>query len=169
MKISTKEMVTSGLLIALAVILSNPMFKLMGSIGLDAIPAFFGASVISPLMGGLVGGIAHIVSAMLTGFPFSLPVHLVVMVMMFITCYLYGVSRKKFNPYVAMIVGIVMNGPVTLLISAYTAKLFGIEFSGMAMFLALLGPLTLVSSANIVIAEVIYGLVGHQLEKSLES
>ena len=41
MKITTKEMVTAGLLMAVSVILSFPVFKIMGSIGFYALPAYF--------------------------------------------------------------------------------------------------------------------------------
>ena len=168
MKISTRELVLAGLLSAMSVILSFPVFKVMGSIGFDAIPAFFGASLISPVMGGLIGGIAHIVSAMLTGFPFSLPVHLGVMMMMFVTCWSYGVARHKINRYAAVAVGITMNGPVTLLVAALIAKAIGAEFAGMVMFTALIGPLTLVSAINVVLADMLVGLVGSRFQKSFE-
>lgn len=169
MKASTKELVLAGLLIAMSVILSFPLYKVMGSIGFDAIPAFFGAALINPVMGGLIGGIAHIVSAMLTGFPFSLPVHLGVMMMMFVTCWSYGVARHKINRYAAVAVGIVMNGPVTLLVAAYIGKALGAEFAGMFMFTTLIGPLTLVSAINVVLADVLFGVVGSRFQKTIKA
>lgn len=162
-KITTREMVLSGLMIAIAVILSMPLFKIMGSIGLDAMPAFFSAATISPMMGGFVGAIAHMISAAFTGFPFSLPVHLAVALVMFLTCFLYGYTRAKFNRYLAVIVGIVMNGPVNLFVAAMLSKALGMEFAGMMMFTILIGPLTLAASVNVIVAEVLTSLIGDRV------
>ncbi len=159
MKLSIKEMVTGAMLMALAVVLSYPMFKILGSIGIDAVPAYFGAAFIGPMVGGLVGGFAHIISAMLTGFPYTLPVHIAVMLMMFVTCYIYGVVREKTNRYIASVVGVILNGPITLFVSAYMSQFLGLEFAGMAMFTFLFGPLLIASIVNVVIAEVLYSIL----------
>lgn len=167
MKISTKEMVTSALLIAVAVILSFPMFKLMGSIGFDALPAYLGAVVLGPALGGVIGGLAHLVSALLTGFPLG-PVHIVVMVTMFAACYAYGYTRQKTNRYVAIAVGIIMNAPVSLLFSAIAAQLI-LGAPGVGLFMSMIGPLTLASAVNVILADVVYGLVGSTLKETVRA
>lgn len=164
---TTKELTAAGLLIAIAVILSYPMFKLMGSIGFDAMPAFLGAGVLGPVAGGFIGSIAHMVSALLTGMPLSLPIHLVVGATMFLSCYVYGWARKKTNRYVAIILGIVANGPLSLGISSLAALGLGLPFAGMLMFGTLILPLTLAASVNVILADVIYGLIGLRLAKGI--
>ncbi len=164
---TTKELTAAGLLIAIAVILSYPMFKLMGSIGFDAMPAFLGAVVIGPIAGGFIGSIAHMVSALLTGMPLSLPIHLVIAATMFLSCYAYGWTRKKSNRYLAIIVGIVTNGPISLGVSSLAAMALGLPFAGMLMFGTLIVPLTLAASVNVILADVIYGFIGLQLSKSI--
>ncbi|MDA3845400.1 MAG: ECF transporter S component [Vallitaleaceae bacterium] len=164
---TTKELTAAGLLIAIAVILSYPMFKLMGSIGFDSMPAFLGAAVIGPIAGGFIGSIAHMVSALLTGMPLSLPIHLVVAVTMYMSCFAYGWTRKRSNRYLAIIVGIVMNGPISLGLSSLVAMAIGYPFAGMLMFATLIVPLTLAASVNVIIADVIVGFIGLRLSKSI--
>lgn len=163
MKFTTRKIVFAGLMIAFAAVLAQ--FPINGSIGLDALPAFFAAVAISPLIGGIVGFIAHMIIATAAGFYLSLPVHIVVAIMMFVSCYGYGVVRVKVNRYVGIVVGILLNGPVTLAIAAVIAKLFGGELSGMPMFLLLIVPLTLTATVNIILADVVYGLTYKHVEK----
>lgn len=166
MKIGTRELVMTGLLIALAAVLAQ--FPINGSIGLDAMPAFFGAVAVSPLLGGFVGAIAHLLIASFSGFVFGLPLHIVVALTMFFSCYIYGYVRRKGNRYLAMVIGIIMNGPISLAISALAASIFGMGFSGMPMFLALIVPLTVAASINVIVADVLYGVVGSQIRNSLK-
>lgn len=164
MKITTRELVLTGLMIALAAVLAQ--FPINGSIGLDAMPAFFGAVAITPVLGGFVGAIAHLLIASFAGFMFTVPLHLVIAGTMFLSCFVYGYIRKHSNRYLAMGAGILMNGPVSLMITAFAAGLLGMEFSGMMMFLALIGPLTIVAAINVILADILYALVGAYVPKS---
>ncbi len=157
MKLTTKELVIMGLMLALAAVLAQ--FPINGSIGLDAMPAFFTAAALTPVLGGVVGAIAHLLIAGISGFVLGLPVHIVIAVMMFASCFVYGYVCKSVNRYVAVVAGVVMNGPVSLFVAAFFAKLLGAEFSGMVMFLALVLPLTMTAAINVVLADVIYGIV----------
>lgn len=164
MKTNTKEVVIAGLMIALSFLLSLPIFKVMaGSIGFDAVPAFFTAATIGPMMGGFVGALAHMITAIFTGFPFTLPVHIAVMIMMFVTCYAYGYARVRTNRYIAGLIGVVINGPINLAVAAAMSQALGLGFAGMTMFIALVGPLTIVAAINVVIAEVLVSLVGNRV------
>ncbi len=160
MKITVKQMVIGGLMIALSVILSLPQFKIMGTIGLDAMPGFFAGAAISPGIGGIVGAVAHLVSALLAGFPFGLPLHLLVTIFMFLSIYAYGYFRKIMNRYVAVVVGIVMNGPVSLAASAMFALVLGAPFAGIPMFMALIVPLSIAATVNVILAEILMTIVG---------
>lgn len=153
MKITTKQMVMAGLLLALSAVLSQ--FPIMGSIGLDAMPAFFGAVIISPVIGGLIGLVGHLLIAMYTGFPLTLPAHLLVGSLMFLTCYIYGVTYRKFHYLLADVVAIFLNGPVALLLTAYFLKILGAQFSGALMFMTLLMPLTITSAVNVAAAQAV--------------
>ena len=162
MKITTKDLVTTGLMIAMAAVLAQ--FPIYGSIAFDALPAFLAAVMMGPVLGGFVGFIAHLMVAMFTGFPFSLPLHLVIAVMMFISCFIYGKVRQSHNRYLAMALGIIMNGPVSLAFISIFAKILGLPFSGLIMFTSLLLPLLIGAMINIVVADVVYGIIKEKIK-----
>jgi uncharacterized membrane protein len=162
MKITTKELVTTGLMIAMAAVLAQ--FPIYGSIAFDALPAFLTAVMIGPVLGGIVGFIAHLLVAMFTGFPFSLPLHLLIAVLMFVSCYIYGKVRQSHNRYLAMALGIIMNGPVSLALISIFAKILGMPFSGMIMFSTLILPLLVGSMVNIVVADVVYSIIKEKIK-----
>jgi uncharacterized membrane protein len=160
--ITTQRMVIMGMMIAMAAVLAQ--FPLFGSIGLDALPAFFTAALLGPVLGGIVGVIAHLLIAAFTGFPFTLPLHLIVAAMMFVSCYAYGVIRVKHNRYVAIIVAIVLNGPISLGLVALVAQWMKAPFSGLPMFMALIIPLFIGAAINVVMADVIYGMIKERIK-----
>lgn len=162
MKLTTKKMVVTAMMIALSVILSFPQFKINGSIGFDALPAFLGAIILGPILGGVIGFIGHMTSAALTGFLMTPLVHFVVAIFMFISCALFGVARLYTNRYVAVVVGIVLNAPVTLAVAAFVIDLSA-PGAFTPTFMALILPLTIASSVNVIMAEMIYTLAGKQL------
>lgn len=158
MKITTRNLVITGVMVAMSLIWAQ--FPVSGSIGFDAMPAFFAAAAVSPVVGGVVGIIAHLLIAMVAGFPSSLPVHLVISVTMFLSCFVYGVLRKRTNRYVAVLGGIVMNGPVALFIAASFGKVMGITPSILAMFLGLLPILLPAAAVNVILADILYDIIG---------
>jgi len=162
MKITTKDLVTTGLMIAMAAVLAQ--FPIFGSIAFDALPAFLSAAMIGPLLGGIVGFIAHLLVAMFTGFYLSLPLHLLIASMMFISCYVYGKVRQNHNRYLAMASGIVMNGPVSLAFISIFAQILGMPFSGLIMFTTLVLPLLVASIVNVVLADILYGIIKEKIK-----
>lgn len=94
-RITTKKIALAGLLLALAVIGAN--IKIMGSIALDSAPAFIGAILLGPWIGSLLGGIAHMISALLVGFPLSIPVHCTVACIMIASCAIYSLIGNYFK------------------------------------------------------------------------
>ena len=163
MRIKTRETVMAGLMIAVAAILAQ--YPINGSIGLDAMPAFFAAVLISPVVGGLVGIIAHMLIAIFTGMPLSLPLHLVVALTMYVSCFAYGYARMVSNRYIAVALAIVLNGPVALLVTSAVAMIVGAPLSGVAMFALLVGPLTVTAAANVLTADLLYGIIGHRIAR----
>lgn len=160
-KINTRDLVYMALLIALSFIGSN--IKILGSIALDALPGYFAAFYLGPVAGSIVAVCGHLITAINSGFPFTLPVHLVVMLAMAVAAYLVGYLYRKANGIVAIITGIIINGPIALGVLIPITKKLGMEPAGKAFFLALIGPLTIAATANAIIAYLIFKLVENRI------
>lgn len=147
--LNVRNMCFAAMLIALSVILAN--FPVFASIALDSMPAFVGGILISPVAGGIIGLLAHLFVALRTGFPFTLPVHILIAIEMFVVVY---ITAKVFNSgkvILAGIIGTLLNGIIFTLI---TGVFMYFVLGGMNPidFLKLMGlPLTLASLVNIVI------------------
>lgn len=115
-----------------------------GTVALDAAPAFLAGAAFSPIEGSIVGALGHLISALTTGFPLGLPVHLLIAVEMAVFVWIFGVVARKVNIWVAAVVGIFLNGVVGAAIM--------IPIGGVGMFGALVLPLTVGAVINIVIA-----------------
>ncbi|MEH7610364.1 ECF transporter S component [Gottfriedia acidiceleris] len=150
---NTKRIVLLSLFIALSAVLSN--IKIVYSIAFDSLPAFLAAMLISPIAGGIVGALGHLLTAITSGFPFTVPVHLFIAIQMLVIVWIFGVLFKKMNQYIAMIVAIILNGPVATLLSglliAYLNHSFTVKTIS-SFFILMVVPLTLASAANIVLA-----------------
>lgn len=150
---NTKKIVLLSLFIALSAVLSN--IKIVYSIAFDSLPAFLAAILISPIAGGIVGALGHLLTAITSGFPFTVPVHLFIAIQMLVIVWLFGVLFKKMNQYLAMIVAIILNGPLATLLSglliAYLNHSFTVKTVS-SFFILMVVPLTLASAANIVLA-----------------
>lgn len=152
----------SGVLIALSAI--GAMIKIQGTIAFDSMPGYFAALFISPIAGGFVAALGHLLTSITSGFPLTLPMHLMLIIVMGLIAFVFGVVEKKTNGVIACSVAILLNGPIATVISAITAKAIGLPFSGTAMFSALVVPLTIASALNIIIAYVIYKILkNHKL------
>jgi len=151
--LNTKRIVLLSLFIALSAVLSN--IKIAYSIAFDSLPAFLAAMMISPIAGGIVGALGHLLTAITSGFPFTVPVHLFIAIQMLVIVWIFGVLFKKMNQYIAMIVAIILNGPVATLLSglliAYLNHSFTVKTIS-SFFILMVVPLTLASAANIVLA-----------------
>lgn len=163
--VNVKTLVIMGLCIALSFI--GSFLKISGTIAFDALPGFLAAILLGPLFGGIVGFFGHLFTALSSGFPFSLPIHLVIAVTMFLSCYVFGFVYKKVNAFAGIIAGIIMNGPVSLAISALAINLIIAKGAGSAMLsgqvpflmfagLSLALVLTIGATINIVLAAIIY-------------
>lgn len=156
----TKNIARIGLLIALSAI--GAMIKMQGTIAFDSMPGYFAALFISPTAGAFVAILGHILTSFTSGFPLTLPMHLIIALEMGLFALIFGWMGKKGTGILATIVAAILNGPVATLMAAYTAKLLGLPFNGMTMFNALVIPLTIASTANIVLALVIYKIMKRQ-------
>lgn len=149
MKRKTLQITLLAVFIALSAVGAN--IKIMGSIAFDSFPAFLAAMLIGGPEGAVTGAAGHLFSAMLAGFPLTLPMHLVIATEMGAICYLTGwlVQKRKCPIWTASIVAFILNAFVSPLILIVWPGL------GWATCITLLLPLTLASAANVAIAAVL--------------
>lgn len=152
-KSRVRMITTSGLLIALSAI--GAMIKIQGTVAFDSMPGYFAALFISPMVGAVVIALGHLLTALTSGFPMTIPMHLLLMGIMAIIAYIFGVLGRKTNGILTCLVATVLNGPVATLISAFVASLLSLPLNGMPMFYALVIPLTIAAGANIVLAYIV--------------
>ena len=153
----TKKLVITALFIALSFIGAN--IKIMDTIAFDAMPGFLGALLFGPVYGAFIGAIGHFLTALTSGFPMTLPVHLIIMLGMAVTMLIFGYvyryfSKKSYGAAVifSLIAGVIINGPLLLIVLAPLL----IPTLGKAAFIGMFPVLSVVAAINIIIAQGIY-------------
>lgn len=161
MKTTTFRIVLLALFIALAAVGAN--VKVMGSIAFDSLPAFLAAMLIGGKEGAIAGAAGHMFSALLAGFPLTLPMHLAIGAEMALICWLTGwlVQNKNVRIWVAAIPAFVLN--------AFISPLLVIIWPGLGweVMLALLVPLAIASAANVAGATILAYALKKPLRKYL--
>lgn len=153
MKLTTKKLTLLAILLALCVIGAN--IRILGSIALDSFPAFIGAAILGPVTGLILGFFGHMISATLSGFQQTIPIHLIIAALMALCMFVYGWLKIKLKdkPLMAAIIpavaGYLINVPLDLLI------LYPILGPGI---FALFVPLSLATIVNLIMSEIV--LVG---------
>lgn len=127
--------------------------KFFGSIALDSFPAFLGTLLLGPTYGMIIALISHLFSAFLSGFPLTLPIHLIVGVMMMLTMFVYGNVRQKYSDKMISVVASVL---IALVFNTVIASLPLIPLLGFNVILAMMIPLVAASLVNILVAEMVY-------------
>ncbi|EIW17347.1 MULTISPECIES: ECF transporter S component [Pelosinus] len=164
----TKEIVSAALFITLSFIGAN--IKIMGSIAFDSMPGFLGALLLGPVYGAFIGMIGHFLTALLSGFPLSFPVHIVIMIDMAATMVIFSLVYRKVAEEedfslkaitLAGVLGVIMNGPVSLLM--LTPLL--LPAIGLAGMITLLPVVSGVAALNIVLACLVYKLLPNRIKK----
>lgn len=157
-----RKLVTCAMLIALCFVGSN--IKVFGTIAFDSMPAFLGALILGPWYGAILGAAGHFLTALTSGFPLTLPVHIVLMFGMALTMFFFNITQKglekKINVWAARIIGIL----VALIFNVYISCLMVTPLTGFAVF-AYAPELLIVSLANVVIAEVVYVFLPKQIKE----
>lgn len=143
----SQPMALSGLLIALSYI--GALLKIQGTIALDALPAFLGAIFLGPIYGGVIGALGHFFTGLFSGFPLSFPLHVLISLLMMGTVQVFGLLYGKGHRVLAAATGILLNGPVSLLILSLASSFMGMPLQGKWMFLSLITPLSAASAVNI--------------------
>jgi uncharacterized membrane protein len=162
----TKNLILCALFIAISFVGAN--IKIMGSIAFDSMAGFLGALVLGPLYGAAIGALGHFLTALTSGFPLTLPVHIITMLDMALTMFAFGVTYnalKNKNSGIAVVisalVGIIINSPIALLMD-YPLL---IKIMPKAEIIGYLPVLTLAAALNVVIALVIYKFLPGRLKK----
>ena len=155
----------SGILIALSYVGSLLGLIIPGSLAFDSMPAFFGAMVLGPFYGAAIGGVGHLLTALINGFPLTLPLHLFIGVQMALIVGVFAWVCQRGNKITGGILATILNGPVSAATSAVVAYGLGLPFSGWLLFNTLVVPLTIVSFLNISLALVLGNLLEKRLNK----
>jgi ECF transporter, substrate-specific component len=148
--LNIKRLVIISLFIAISAVLSN--IKFFSTVALDSMPAFLAAMLISPLAGAIIGALGHLLSSFTAGFPFTIPMHLFIALQMFIIVWVFGVLFKKINQFIAILIAIILNGPIATFLSSIVIVQINESLTISGFFSLMVLPLTLVSTVNILIA-----------------
>lgn len=157
----TKKLIIISLFIALSFIGAN--IKIAGSIAFDSMPGFLCTLVLGPLYGALVGAIGHLLTAAISGFPLTLPVHIIIMLGMAVTMVLFGTTYRFFSKIsrslglvTAAIIGVAINGPISVVML--------IPILGKSI-LAMIPLLSLAALINIIISLVVYKFLPRSIKQ----
>lgn len=150
MRNKTKKIVLMGMLIALSFV--GAFIKIPGplqSIALDSMPAYVGGLLIGGPEGAIIGFIGHMITSLNSGFPLTLPVHLIIAAIMAVTILVFSFVRNKTNIIFATIVGTIINGAGAPLVLMLLPN-FNFKF-----FIGITPVLMIASFVNIAMADVV--------------
>lgn len=119
---------------------------IIGSIALDAFPALLAAALLGSGVGAIVGGLGHLLSALIGGMPLG-PFHFMIAVEMAILVWLFGklyLSDKRMTASLFFLIGNVLIAPLPFLF-----------FMGKEFYLAIVPSLFIGSAVNILFALVL--------------
>lgn len=140
MKLNLRTLCLLALFCALCAL--GAQVHIYSSVALDALPAFLAAFLLGGVPGAIVGVLGHLLTALVSGFPMTVPLHLVVAVEMAAICYVAGQLARKRSWWLAAGVAFVLNALVSPLVLLVWPGM------GMAVFLVLLPSLALGSAIN---------------------
>ncbi|MBP2071259.1 ECF transporter S component [Thermoanaerobacterium butyriciformans] len=146
---NVKTLTLVAMLIAMSAV--GAMIKIYNTVAFDSLPGYFASLYFGGYIGAIVISLGHIFTALTSGFPLGIPNHIIIAVSMAVCAYFYSLAYKKFNSYVAVAVGTILNGPV--------ATLIFVPQYGWGFFIQMVLPLTIASFANVLLASIIYKTV----------
>lgn len=151
----TKKLTLMALLMGLSILGGN--IKILGSIALDSFPAFLGALLLGPLAGAAIGALGHLFSAILAGFPLSVPIHIIVAVIMAATMYVFAFSYAKLEKKgtVHAVIGSAITGYI---VNVIVDLILIYPFIGNVVYVLFL-PLTIATFANMFLCYVVFARV----------
>ncbi|MGX7108211.1 ECF transporter S component [Facklamia miroungae] len=144
----TKDLVTVALMISLSVILAQ--FKIFSTVAFDSSPAFLLSLIMGANVGAIVGVVGHLATAMSSGFPLTLPIHLILMFFMGMTQIAFAKTFRQFKH----------KGHLSYIYPTIMAWLFNVlfpllcllPFLGSGLVVSFFWPLTFATVANIALA-----------------
>ncbi|WKY47987.1 ECF transporter S component [Eubacteriaceae bacterium ES3] len=169
MKISTKQLVFTALLIALSFI--GAQLKVFGTIAFDSLPAFLGTFLLGPVYGAIIGFAGHILTSATSGFPFTFPVHFLIGigmgVTMIATWFVFNLFNKRNQTNVGLIISVLVaalfNGPVLCLLSS-PLLIPMLTWPGVV---GMMVPLALVGGINAAVGAVVFRAIPASLKTQL--
>ncbi len=155
----SKTVAICGLFIALSFILSN--VKIAGSVAFDSMPAFAGGILLGGGYGALIGALGHLLTAALSGFTFTVPVHLMIAGLMALTVFAFTITYNKIKSrfgfklaaLLGTLVGTALNGPLQIVV--LWKFLFPIMGSQPKVLYGFMVVLSVAAAANMVLALVV--------------
>ncbi|WP_079508844.1 ECF transporter S component [Mesobacillus jeotgali] len=126
----------------------------IGSVALDSLPALMAAGLLGGPAGAAVGGIGHLLSAIIAGMPLG-PFHFLVGGEMVLLVYVYGLLYRNGKPWSAAALFILGN--------SFAAPLPFIMLMGKSFYLAIVPSLFIGSILNTVLAYVVLPKVARVL------
>jgi riboflavin transporter FmnP len=171
MKINTRQLVFMALLIALSFV--GAQLKVFGTIAFDSLPAFLGTLLMGPVAGAIIAIIGHLLTALTSGFPMTIPVHLAIGLgmglIMVATWYTYVSVKKVANDIVGLIacviVAAICNGPILLLLCSPLLVPM-LTWPGL---IAMMFPLALVGGINALIATTVFKALPESVKNQVSS
>lgn len=156
---SVRKLTLLSMLLAMSVLGAN--IKIFGSVALDSFPAFLGALILGPIPGALLGALGHFISALLAGFPLTLPVHILVTALMAVTMFIYGKIREVSTSFKKQ----------TITISWIAAYFSSVLLDLLLLYplihetvFILFVPLTIATVINLFITEIVYKLIPNEIK-----
>ncbi|GFN34837.1 ECF transporter S component [Tepidimicrobium xylanilyticum] len=141
-----KTITTVSMLIALSAV--GALIKIFNTVALDSTPGYFAALSLGNRYGAIVISLGHLLTAFTSGFPLGIFIHFYIAIQMAIYAYLFKYFYERFNSFIAILVGTLLNGPI--------AALSLVPIFGWGFFMAWNIPLTLGSFVNVFLAVLIY-------------
>jgi uncharacterized membrane protein len=122
-----------------------------GTVALDSGPGYFSAVSFGWLEGGIVAALGHLLTAATTGFPLTVPIHLIIAAEQFLWAAIFWLVKNKINIWVAIVVATFCNGLI--------GDLIAFPLGGMGLFISLLPGLVVGSAINVALAAAAYLIV----------
>ncbi|MGV8906932.1 MAG: ECF transporter S component [Acetobacterium sp.] len=170
MKITTRRLVLMALFIALSFV--GAQLKIFSTVAFDSLPAFLATLLMGPIYGSIVAIIGHLLTALTSGFPMTVPVHMVIALGMGLTMvatwYTFTLIKKISNEYLGLIAAVIIaglfNGPVLLLLCSplLVPILTWPGLMGMMPLLAMVGGL------NALIAAIVYKALPQSIKSQFQ-
>ena len=146
----TKMFTLMGLFVALSAV--GALIKVpspTGTVALDSAPGFIAALVLGPGPGAVVAALGHLLTSLFSGFPMTLPLHLMVALEMAAFAALYGYMGRR-NLAAGVVTVSVLNGIIA------PATFIPLPNYGIPFFTAMVVPLLVASAANVMASALVY-------------